>query len=46
VGQTVTKGQKIGYVGSSGIATGPHLHFGVLKNGVAIDPMKYFNIGA
>ncbi|MBQ9083669.1 MAG: peptidoglycan DD-metalloendopeptidase family protein [Clostridia bacterium] len=44
-GQTVTKGQKIGYVGESGIATGPHLHFGVLKNGVAIDPMKYFNIG-
>ena len=45
VGQTVTKGQTIGYVGQSGIASGPHLHFGVLKNGVAINPMQYFNIG-
>ena len=44
-GQTVKKGQKIGYVGSSGIATGPHLHFGVLKYGVAINPMQFFNIG-
>lgn len=45
VGQNVTKGQKIGTVGMTGIATGYHLHFGVLKNGVAIDPLQFFNIG-
>ena len=44
VGQNVTKGQKIGTVGMSGIATGYHLHFGVLKNGIAIDPLQFFNI--
>lgn len=44
VGQDVDKGQKIGTVGRSGIATGYHLHFGVLKNGIAIDPLQFFNI--
>ena len=36
--QTVTKGQTIGYVGSSGWATGPHLHFEIRSGSTALDP--------
>lgn len=40
VGTRVTQGQLIGYVGSTGTSTGPHLDYRIWKNGTAIDPLK------
>ncbi|MCX8253883.1 MAG: M23 family metallopeptidase [Beijerinckiaceae bacterium] len=39
-GVRVRQGQTIGYLGQSGLATGPHLHYEVLVNGHFVDPMK------
>lgn len=41
IGDYVRKGQVIGYVGSTGRATGPHLHFSMKRDGKFIDPAKY-----
>lgn len=40
VGTHVSQGQLIGYVGSTGTSTGPHLDYRIWKNGTAIDPLK------
>jgi len=43
VGDKVNKGQIIGYVGSSGMSTGPHLHYEVISKGKNVNPADYLN---
>lgn len=42
VGQKVKRGEVIGYVGSTGKSTAPHLHYEIIKNGNKIDPINFF----
>ena len=41
LGQTVRRGDLIGYVGSTGYSTGPHVHYEVHVNGRAVNPMQF-----
>jgi len=43
-GQYVQQGQVIGYIGNTGVSTGPHLHYEVHIGSDVVDPMKYLNI--
>ena len=42
-GEYVTQGQVIGYVGSTGIATGDHLDFSISQGGQTVDPLQFYD---
>ena len=42
MGQVVNRGEVIGWIGSTGKSTGPHLHYEVIKSGYKIDPVHFF----
>lgn len=41
-GQTITRGQTIGYVGNTGTSVAPHLHYEVIKSGNKVNPVNYY----
>jgi murein DD-endopeptidase MepM/ murein hydrolase activator NlpD len=43
-GQQISKGQVIGLTGDTGRVSGPHLHWGVKVNGIAVDPLQFVNV--
>jgi len=42
-GDVVLQGDVIGIVGSTGVSTGPHIHFEVYEGGERVDPLQYFS---
>ena len=40
-GDSIVKGQPIGRAGNSGVVTGPHLHYEVIRDGIKTNPMPY-----
>lgn len=42
IGQRVKRGERIGFVGSTGLSTAPHLHYEIIKDGRKIDPINFF----
>jgi murein DD-endopeptidase MepM/ murein hydrolase activator NlpD len=42
VGQSVKRGEVIGYIGNTGKSTGPHCHYEVIKRNIKVDPVYYF----
>ena len=41
-GEKVSAGQKVAYVGSTGLSSGPHLHYEIYVNGSTVDPLSYY----
>ena len=44
IGQKIDKGQVVAYMGATGRATGPHVHFEVVSNGKVVNPKKYMSL--